>query len=233
MEPKPKPRKPAFPHRPIARNTNETTSTMTAMAATTGRLIAPILALVLIASACSGNNDDIGTLPEAPTTPSTASTTSSSTTTTEPTATTLSELETAEAEIRAIVIEWWQFPIDYSLGEEGLGLGPTTGLLRQRIVEFANQMASDGLTLRSAETARIEISDVEVNLDDGFAEVDACTGSSDETIDAETLEVLEVGDIEDTYSSVFQLQLIDGEWKISEWLPSGVDGPSIDCEIAT
>jgi hypothetical protein len=207
---------------------------MTAMAATIGRFFAPILVLLLAASACSGNNDDIGTLPETPTTPSTVTTTSSSTTTTtEPTTTTLSEIEAAEAEIRAIVIEWYTFPVDTSRGDEVLRAEQTTGLLRQRILEAAGQLEADGQILRSVGDARIEIAAVSVDLDKGIAEVDACTGSGSELVDADTLEVISGGGPITTSTSIFQLQLESGVWKINEWLPSELNGGAVACEVSS
>lgn len=205
------------------------------MAATTGRLIAFAVGILLATAACSNADDDIGAeldaAAEAAETSSTTTTTRPSTTTTsEPSSTTLSELEAAEAEIRQVVIEWYEFPLDYSLGEEGLGLEQTTGLLRQRIIESAAQLEAEGQILRSAAPARIEIVTVDIELEDGMAEVEACTAASAELLDADTLEVINATDPAPSTSS-FQLQLVEEEWKISEWVASGVEGTPIECEI--
>ncbi|MEM9565736.1 MAG: hypothetical protein AAGA93_24160, partial [Actinomycetota bacterium] len=185
-------------------------------------------------SACSGSSDDdIGAqLDEeaaAASTSTTEPTTTSSSTTTEPTTTTRSEEEAARAEIERVVTEWYQFPIDYSLGEEGLGLEQTTGLLRQRILESAAQLEAEGQVLRSLGVARIEITGINVDLEDGTAEVDACTGSSAELLNAETLEVITRTE-PDTSTSLFQLRFEAEQWKISEWVSSGVDGDPISCD---
>lgn len=207
------------------------------MAATTGRLVALTVAFLLAAAACSNADDDIGAEldaeAEAAATSTTTTAAPSSTTTTEPTTTTLSELELAEAEIRQVVTEWHLFPVDYSLGEEGLRLEQTTGLLRRRIIESAAQLEAEGKAIRSTETARIEIIGLDVDLADGTAEVQACTGSGSELVDLETLEVLDSGEASDTFISAFQLQIVEGQWKINEWLPSALNGGPIDCEVET
>jgi len=204
---------------------------MTPMAATTGRLLALAVAFLLIAAACSDADDDIGAELDAAATSSTTTTPPSTTTTTEPTTTTLSDLELAEAEIRDVVTEWYQFPVDYALGEAGLRLEQTTGILRQRILESAAQLDAEGQILRALDVSPIEITAVRVSLEKGTAEVDACTASADGLLDAETLEVIAADNPNDASTSVFQLQLIDGQWKINEWISSALDGDPIDCEV--
>lgn len=205
------------------------------MAAITGRRIALVVAFLLAATACSNADDDTQAELDAAAEAAVTSTTAppSSTTTTEPTSTTLSDLEQAEAEIRQVVTEWYQFPLDYSLGDEGLGLEQTTGLLRQRIIESAAQLEAEGQTLRSTEPSQIQITGIDIDLAGGAAEAEACTGSGTELVDTETLEVINSGDASETLTSVFQLRLVDGEWKIYEWLPSVLNGGAIECEIET
>ena len=205
------------------------------MAATTGRPIAIALALLLLAfTACSDADADAsGELDAAGEAATTATTTTPpSTTTTGAPSTTQSERELAEAEIRRVVIEWYEFPVDTSRGEEALGVEQTTGLLRQRLLESLDQLEADGQIMRMNSTPPIEITAITIDLEDGTAEVDACTGPAAELVDAETLEVIAADDPTDTATSVFQLQLIDGKWLINEWLASGRDdGNRIECEI--
>ncbi len=211
---------------------------MSSMAATTiGRLLALAVALIVALSACSNSSDDdIGAqLDEeaaASSTSTTDATTTSSSTTTESPPTTLSDEAIAEAEIRRVVTEWYQFPIDTSRDDNELRLEALTGLLRQRVAESDAQYAAEGVIHRSTGPAPIEIAGVDIDLIAGIAEVEACTGSADEFVDAETLEVLGVDDPEKTSTSVFQLQLVDEQWKINEWLPSELTpGGIVACEI--
>jgi len=205
------------------------------MAATTGRLLALAVAFLLAAAACSDGDDDVGAEldaeADAAATSSTTTAPPSSTTTTEATSTTLSDLELAEAEIREVVTEWYQFPIDTSQDDSDSRLDFLTGLLRQRVIESNTRLETDGVIRRSRLPAPIEITGVAVELDDGTAEVEACTGSADEFVDAETLNVISADDPGDTTSSAFQLQLIDGQWKIAEWISSASGDEPITCEV--
>jgi hypothetical protein len=200
---------------------------LTAMAATTKLTVALTVGLLLVAGACSNGSDDLDLTNETTSTTAEASTTS----TTEATTTTLSEREQAEAEIRQVVTDWYEFPIDSSQGEEGLGLEGTTGLLRLRIVESLAQLEADGEIMRATVTPPIEITRVRISLAEGTAEVDACTGPALELVDAETLEVIDTDDPENTLTSLFQLQLVENEWKINEWISSDVAGDPDPCEI--
>jgi hypothetical protein len=208
---------------------------LSSMAATTGRCRVLAVGLALSAlTACSGGSDGLGEEPEAVTTASVSVTTTTIATpsTTEPTSTTLSELELAEAEVQRIAIEWYQAPIDTSAEDDGPRLDLLTGLLRQRVTEFEADLKSRGRIHRArAGAAPIEITDVTVDLKAGTAEIEACTGSADEFLDAETLEVSSADDPSDLSTSKFQLELVDGEWKINEWLPSGNSGDVEVCEI--
>ena len=208
---------------------------MTAMAATTGRLIAGAVLLLLVAAACSDTEDDLGAAPDvtAEAQSTTSATAAPPTSTSETTATTLSDREQAEAEISRVVIDWYQFPIDTSQGNDDQRLEPLTGLLRQRVAESDARFEEDGVIRRSRQPAPIEIVAITADVEDGTAEVEACTGSADEFLDAETLEVLGADDPEDTSTSTFHLRAVDGQWKISEWISSGVDGDPIECEIGT
>lgn len=205
------------------------------MAATTGRLLALAVCVVLTLGACGGGEDDeVGAELDAAAqaeAATTATTDDPPTTTTESTSTTLSELEQAEAEVARIVTEWYRFPIDTSLGEAGYGLDGTTGLLRRRIVEFNAQLAADGQFMRTTEPGRIDVTAVSVDLTSGTAEVETCNASSTELVDAETNEVLASEEPTFATTSVFQLQLTDGSWLINEWLPSQATDDPVECEI--
>jgi hypothetical protein len=112
-----------------------------------------------------------------------------------------------------------------------LGLDGTTGPLRQRIIENGTQLERDGQILRSPSVAPIEITRIKINLDEGVAEVDACTSSATQLLDAETLDVITEGDPTDTATSRFELRLIDNRWLINEWFASGFEGNPVRCEI--
>lgn len=86
---------------------------------------------------------------------------------------------------------------------------------------------------RSRGPAPIEVTAIDVDLQDGTAMVEACTGSADEFLNAETLEVISADDPNDTSTSTFQLQLVDEQWKINEWISSGADGDPTACELGT
>jgi hypothetical protein len=207
---------------------------LTAMAATTKLTVALTIGLLLVASACSNNSDDdLDLTAETTSTTAEASTTTeaSTTSTTEATTTTLSERGQAEAEIRQVITGWYEILVDTSKGEEGFGLEGTTGLLRLRVIESAERRTAEGQIVRATTPSPIEITRVRINLEDGTAEADACTGSTYEFLDAETLEVITADDPTITLTSLFQLQLIDGEWKIYEWIPSDVAGNPTPCEI--
>ncbi|MEM7274264.1 MAG: hypothetical protein AAF547_14370 [Actinomycetota bacterium] len=206
------------------------------MAASTGRLMAIAVAVSLTIAACTDADDDIGAeldaAAEAAETSTTVTTAAPSTTTSEATTTTLSERAQAEAEIRQVVTEWYEFPVDTSQGEEALGVEQTTGLLRQRLLESLVLLEADGQILRISSIPPIEITSIAIDLENGTAEVDACTGPAAELVDAETLEVIAADDPTDTAESMFQLQLVDGTWLISDWIASGrADGNRIKCEI--
>jgi hypothetical protein len=207
---------------------------LTAMAATTKLTVALTLGLLLVASACSnGSDDDLDLTAETTSTTAEASTTTeaSTTSTTEATTTTLSERGQAEAEIRQVVTGWYEILIDTSKGEEGLNLDGTTGLLRRRLVESAERRTAQGQIVRATTPSPIEVTRVRISLEEGTAEADACTGSTYTYLDAETLEVIAADDPTITLTSLFQLQLVDNEWKINEWISSGVDGNPTPCEI--
>jgi hypothetical protein len=208
------------------------------MTATTKLTVALTVGLLLAARACSnGSDDDLDlTIEPTPTTAKAPTTTTEVSTSTEASAaeattTTLSERGQAEAEIRQVVTDWYQFPMDTSKGEEGLNLKGTTGLLRLRILESAEQLEAEGEVMRSTGTPRIEITRVQISLAEGTAEVDACIGPSLELVDAETLEVIQSDNPNNTLTSLFQLQIIEGQWQINEWISSDVAGDPDPCEV--
>jgi hypothetical protein len=203
------------------------------MAATTKPTAALTAALLLAASACSNSDaPDIDLVAEPTTTTTTTQPLPSSTAAAsapEAPTTTPSERDQAEAEIRQVITNWYEFPIDTSKGEEGLGLDGTTGPLRQRILESAKRRTAEGEILRSTAPHPIEITTVKINLEEGTAEADACTGSAAELLDAETLEVITTDDPDLTHTSRFYLQLVDEQWTIHEWLARSAN--PIPCEV--
>ena len=208
---------------------------MSSMAVTGRQFLAATVGAAFLISACS-NGDDSGlpTLEEAAATSTTSTTEATTTTTTEPTTTTLSELQLAEAEVERVAVEWYTFPIDTSVeGNAEQELEFLTGILRQRAIDTDASYQADGLIRRVVEPPPIRINDVTVDLDAGTAEIGACTGATDLFLDAESLELVFADDPGFTTTSVFQLQLVDGNWKINEWLPSDFapSGP-VTCEIA-
>jgi len=92
-----------------------------AMAVTTWRITATVLAFVLAVTACSNADDEVAEqLAELDAANATSTTEApATTTTTAATSTTLSEQDQAEADIRQVVIDWCQFPINKSLAKEG------------------------------------------------------------------------------------------------------------------
>jgi hypothetical protein len=200
-----------------------------------GVRVGAVVAVVLIAAACSGSSDEL-VLDESlvdPSSTTTSSTVSVSSSTSEAvTTTSLSELGAAEAEVARVVEEWWVEPFDTSLGEEGLALEQTAGLLRQRTIELPARYEEAGQIHRSRGGDRIEIRAIGLDLDNGQAEVEACAGADYETVDAETGEVLVSDDPEYLTISDFYVQLIEGDWKIVEWVPTqNSDNPGVECEF--
>ena len=145
-------------------------SMLSAMAATTGRLIALAVGFLLAITACSNTDDDIDAeldaAAEAAETSSTTTTTRPSTTTTsEPTSTTLSELDAAEAEIRQVVIGLVPVSDRHLRGRRHANYGskPLTGLLRQRVLAESDVSLcrNDGVIRRiDRDPAPIEIVEV-------------------------------------------------------------------------
>jgi hypothetical protein len=145
--------------------------------------------------------------------------------------TTLSDLELVEAEVAQIVVDWWEMPIDTSSLEDEVRLEPLTGLLRRRVIADTERLATEGKIRRSRSTAPIGVLGVAVDTEEGTAEVQACIGAADEVVDAESFEVIAAADPDMTVESLFQLQLVEQQWLISEWLPSTLNGGAVQCEV--
>ena len=199
-----------------------------------GIRVGAVVAAGLLAPACSGGSDELvldeGTVDTSSTIVTTASTAPSSTTTEAVTTTSLSELGAAEAEVARVVEEWFVAPFDTSLGEEGLALEQTAGLLRQRSIELLAEVEEAGEILRSRGGSRVEVRDIDLDLDKGQAEVEACANADYETVDAETGEVVSADDPEEFWISDFYVQRLEGDWKIIEWVPSRISPDPRRCE---
>ena len=198
------------------------------------RLIVAFGLLGAAAAGCSDSGDE--TLPpletiETTSTSESTTTTEPTTTTTEATTTTLSEREQAEVEIRQVVTDWWQLEYDTSQDGGEPRLEALTGLLRQRVAEGQASYEERGVAQRAVEPGPIEITSIEVDMTAGSAEVDACAGLTIEFFRGETGELLDDDDPDEPFVSEFQLQLVDGEWKISEWLSTALEGNPMFCEV--
>ena len=207
---------------------------MSSMAASHLRVLVAAIGLVLLATACSGGDDSgLPTLEEAAETSTTTTPADTTTTTTPPaTTTTLSDLQQAEAEVERVVLAWHTFDIDTSVDsntEEYLDL--LTGLQRQRVVEWYEDLAEAGAIRRSARPAPIEILSTSVDVDGGQGRIEVCIGSANEFVDAETLEILEVSDPDVTHLGEYELQVVNGEWKISNALTTALTDDPVECEV--
>ena len=183
-------------------------------------LTAALLGALLLIG-CSGSGGDVVDLDEVapPSDETTAPVTTSTVSTTEPPETigTLSERELAEADVREVVEAWFFHPYDTSKGDEGIGARYLTGLMLQRVRERAEQTTAAGEIRVNLETQRLQITDVEVDLATGFADVDACVNPAQATLDAESGETLSADDPSTlSIDSTFQMQLTDDGWKIND-----------------
>ncbi len=185
---------------------------------------------VLVLGACSSDPTD--ETAASPSTSTTSTMVETTTTTTAPTTTALSEQDKAEAEIEQLVTEWYLEPYDSSQGQEGIRVEYLTGLARQRAIEYADEIESQGRIARSRGGQQIEVTGIEVDLEAGEGALDACIGSDVEFIDNETQEV--VGTEDPTYltTSEFLVVLTDDGWKVTEWYSSLLEDTPTECEIA-
>lgn len=194
------------------------------------RLFAATIALVFIAAACSSGGDaevaELQSVESTTTTPVASTTTSTIATTT-----TLSEQAQAEADVAQLVTDFWLTEVDTSTGEVGLEF--MTGLIETRTREWATGLADAGEGLRDFEgQKRVEVTSVEVDLQVGTGEVQACMGSGSEVIDLETRQQIDIGSDPEFLSTSRLLVLKTSEgWKISEIYPSVLTGNAELCEI--
>ncbi len=195
------------------------------------RTIATIATLSLFIGACGGDQED-QTSGTTANTSSTTTTIEATTTTAATTTTTLSEQDEAEAEVEQLVIDWWTAPADGSKGEEQEHLQYLTGLLEKRSNDYDTQLANEGQILFSDGDRPIEVTEVQIDLDAGSGEIDACTGDNASLVDAETGETIGTpSDPTNTWTSEFQVERTDDGWKISEWYASFNTGDPIECTI--
>lgn len=193
----------------------------------------------LIAAGCSNGSGE-ESIPTTESTPAAAeptttaaATTATTASTTEAPTTTLSESQLAQAAAAEVVVTWWQLPYDSSQDMSAV-YELETGLQLQQSTEYYAGLADRGRIERNPAQSPIEITSVSVDLDQGTAEINACTQNTHEFIDAETGEPIESPDADFPFMSRFLLTQVDGEWKINAWVPSVTEPPFDDdqkCEI--
>ncbi len=125
----------------------------------------------------------------------------------------LREIAAAEAEISEVVEAWYTFDLDTSRGEAGLPLEFLTGPIRDR---YAGLDDDPSTIQRSRGGDRIEVLSVAVDLDQGLADVEACTSADHELVEADTGEVIAADD-GDAWIGQIQLDRVDGVWLISDF----------------
>lgn len=193
-----------------------------------------MLVVALVAAGCQSS--DVQALPPEDddavesTTTTSSSTPTTETTVTTSTETTLTELARAEAAIEEAIVGWWTYPTDSSLGDEGLPLDYITGALFQRLRALNEQRTNAGEIQRSQGNPRVRIVGMQVDLDDGSAEVEVCTEGDDELVDAATGEVLAV-DLAQAFSGSATVQRVGTEWKVADFFTSQAGDNPVECEI--
>lgn len=192
------------------------------------------LALLLLLGACSSSGSDESETPVV----SLTTTTIQVTTTTEATTTTLSEheiaqaaIDEAKAEIEAVTIDWYTFPVDTSKGEDGMQFQAITGRLEQRMRDLQTSREAAGEIQRSRGADQIEVSDIRVDLEAGKATVDICTLGDHVLVDAETGEQLNADDGDSWEGEAFVV-LLDGVWLVEDFYSAQKTGGN-ECLIAS
>lgn len=192
------------------------------------RLVARIAipgALLLLGAACTTAGSDVGEANSEPTAaPAVVSSTTASTISAAETR--LQEAALAETEITDLVSEWWTFPLDTSVGEAGLPLHLLSGALRERYATFDDDAAT---IQRARGGSRIEVIDVRVDLETGRAVIEVCSSGDSELVSAETGEVIAADD-GDAWRGEVQAEVIDGEWKLTEFFSQEITGGE-RCEL--
>lgn len=176
--------------------------------------------LAVLLTGCSP--DDIGELPPDTETDLSAdeptTTTVEETTTSASTSTTLSATDVARAEIEQLIFNWWTQAYDGE-GTEG-ATEYLTGLIETRISELAVEEQAQGLENTNTQNSVIDITSIDVDLDEGTAEATSCTGSAITQIDTATNEIVFADNPDFLFTSDWVLELTDDGWKIAEWFPS-------------
>lgn len=185
------------------------------------------LVVLAVATGCtSGSSPDTAPASTAPTTASTSAPTSTATTISAEEQN-LRNIAEAESAIADVVEAWYTFPVDTSQGEAGLPLEFLTGELLARWETFDDDPST---IQRSRGGSRLEILDIRVDLGTGLADIDVCTQGDDELVSAATGEVIAADD-GTAWEGQVQADLVDGEWKLSEFYTEAIDGGA-QCVIA-
>lgn len=198
--------------------------------------VALLAGLALAVGACSDGDDDAAALLEAAASATTTTAAPSTTNTTAATAiastTSLSEQRVAEVEIEALVTDWWIKAYDPEQGDAAGGLEYTTGLMAARIEENRATAADEGYSRVSRGGATIQVTSMDIDVDEGQGIVNTCGGSDLIRLDAETGEPITDGD-DPAYqtTSEFYVELTADGWRISEWVPSFNTGTPVECTV--
>ncbi len=132
-------------------------------------------------------------------------------------------LAEAEVEITTAVEGWYTYPLDTSLGEEGLPLEFITGPVEQRLIDLAEARTAAGEIQRSRGGDTVEILDIRVDLEAGIADLDVCTLGDHVLVDAESGEQLAADD-GDSWEGQAQARLVDGVWLIEDFFSDEENG---------
>ena len=178
------------------------------------RVVLVVAGLVLMGCSSSGGNAAPSTTTAVVEAAESTTTTEAATSTTEPeTTTTLSAEAIAEAEIEALVEDWYERPYDTSGGLEDYDLGGMIDPIRQRSIDFYDTLAAKGQYIRSSGESRVDV--LAIDIAGESANVTVCTLGIDEIVDAETQEVL-IRDDGTSWIGRVEVVVRGGEWVVRE-----------------
>ena len=180
----------------------------------------------LISSSCVTDepNQPIGASAEATIVASPETTESIATTSSSLSRSELNEIAEAEAGqvIAAVVEGYWLFPVDTSLGDDGLPLDFVTGSLEERTLLFASSRSDGGQVVRSRGGEAIDILSMSVNLINENARATVCARPDVIILNSKGEMVAE--DVGNSIYAELDLVLVDGAWLIENFGPVAVEG---------
>ena len=138
--------------------------------------------------------------------------------------------EEALTEIEEVIVAWWTYPYDSSLGEEGVPFEYMTGALHERYVEIQRTDTERNHRRFARGNDRVRVLDVAIEFDAGNAQAELCVASDHEVVDVGTGEVVGSDDGVPGTARVF-LERIEEVWRISEFILSRAVGENVECEM--